>query len=97
MTMLPMLAALVRPARRLIPIAAIALAGATGQAAAQIGPTPMPKVKSPPIHIPSQCVWRGPAPFCAGRCLRGERTVRTSVRGNGSRCVSGHKVLCCRP
>lgn len=66
-------------------------------ATAQIGPTPMPKVKSPPITIPGTCVWRGTAPFCAGRCLRGERRVAVSKTGSGRRCVSGWKVRCCRP
>lgn len=43
-------------------------------------------------------VWIGTAPVCAGKptdCTnRGMRYVRSSVYGNGKKCLSGRKVLC---
>ena len=38
--------------------------------------------------------WRGTGPFCAGKCLAGERAIATSTCGDGACCWSGHKVLC---
>ncbi len=52
---------------------------------------------TPPIRVPGQ-KWFGTAPFCGGKksdcSKRGMTFVRSSVRGNGKKCVSGRKVLC---
>jgi hypothetical protein len=38
--------------------------------------------------------WRGTAPFCDGRCLKGEVQIGTSNTGDGGFCFTGRKVLC---
>ncbi|MGA9824099.1 MAG: hypothetical protein WBQ53_04530, partial [Methylocystis sp.] len=46
-----------------------------------------------------KCVWRGTAPFCAGKCLAGERGIERGqsqyAADGGADCVTGSKVLCC--
>ena len=45
---------------------------------------------------PSYCVWRGTAPFCAGRCEPGEdERERTDSPPDGNSCLTGTKALCC--
>lgn len=44
------------------------------------------------------CVWRGTAPFCAGECEQGERGLqRTAHPAVGDSCLTGTKILCCKP
>ncbi len=44
------------------------------------------------------CVWRGTAPFCAGSCEPGERGLeQTATPPVGDACLTGTKILCCRP
>jgi hypothetical protein len=50
---------------------------------------------SPPPPANAGCVWRGTAPFCEGECMPGEDRSGVSKTGDGERCVSGSKVLCC--
>jgi hypothetical protein len=38
--------------------------------------------------------WCGTAPLCSGECREGETQIKTSVRGDGAKCWSGHKALC---
>ncbi len=38
--------------------------------------------------------WRGTAPFCAGKCNKGEIQKGVSDSGDGGYCVTGHKALC---
>lgn len=46
------------------------------------------------VPIARADTWRGTAPFCNGKCLKGERNAGTSDYGDGGYCVTGHKVLC---
>ena len=41
----------------------------------------------------AQCVWRGTAPFCEGRCDSGMVVTRRESQG----CATGSKALCCPP
>ncbi|KAI9552351.1 hypothetical protein GHT06_022716 [Daphnia sinensis] len=41
------------------------------------------------------CFWSGTSPFCFGKCGKFYHTVATDRRGNGKKCVSGFKTLCC--
>ena len=46
------------------------------------------------------CVWRGKAPFCAGSCEEGERSLERTAnppQAGGDSCLTGTKVLCCKP
>lgn len=51
-------------------------------------------------HPQEQCVWRGTAPICDGRCEAGEVEQKQCIGGGdsqcGQRCLIGHKALCCR-
>ncbi|KAJ5951267.1 uncharacterized protein N7479_009680 [Penicillium vulpinum] len=48
----------------------------------------------PTDNMPT-CEWRGGAPFCNGKCHKGEVEVSSSISGTGKSCWTGHKVLCC--
>ncbi|KAK4005974.1 Uncharacterized protein APZ42_026974 [Daphnia magna] len=42
------------------------------------------------------CIWKGTSPFCDGGCNVVGHVVReTSSSGDGERCLTGIKVLCC--
>ncbi|KAI9554698.1 hypothetical protein GHT06_019974 [Daphnia sinensis] len=42
------------------------------------------------------CIWKGTSPFCDGGCNVVGHVVReTSTSGDGERCLTGIKVLCC--
>jgi chitinase len=41
------------------------------------------------------CTWRGTAPFCNGKCEKGEVQVSSDGSATGEECWTGHKVLCC--
>lgn len=41
------------------------------------------------------CAWRGGAPFCNGKCHKGEVQVASDLSAGGATCITGHKVLCC--
>lgn len=41
------------------------------------------------------CRWRGRAPFCNGKCEKGEVQVASDTSATGAECWTGHKVLCC--
>jgi hypothetical protein len=53
------------------------------------GPTQAKKV------TPAVCNWYGTAPACDGECPAGWTEKRRSQRGDGEKCLSGSKVLCC--
>jgi len=54
----------------------------------------------PSSDVPSQCVWRGTAPFCGAaggaKCKDDEIQVTSATSGPGSSCWTGHKNLCCK-
>ncbi len=54
----------------------------------------------PSGDIPSQCVWRGTAPFCGAAggatCKDDEIQITSATSGPGSSCWTGHKNLCCK-
>uniref|UniRef100_T1IU72 LCN-type CS-alpha/beta domain-containing protein n=1 Tax=Strigamia maritima TaxID=126957 RepID=T1IU72_STRMM len=41
------------------------------------------------------CRWDGTAPFCAGLCLYDEVTCEYDKYGDGKKCWTDNKVLCC--
>nr|CAH0112080.1 unnamed protein product [Daphnia galeata] len=42
------------------------------------------------------CIWKGTSPFCDGGCnVKGHVVRDTSTTGDGERCLTGIKVLCC--
>nr|CAH0112545.1 unnamed protein product [Daphnia galeata] len=42
------------------------------------------------------CIWRGTSPFCNGGCdVMGHVVRETSASGDGEKCWTGIKVLCC--
>jgi hypothetical protein len=43
------------------------------------------------------CVYRGTAPTCAGKCLSGEVERGRGANIDGNNCFTGTKVLCCKP
>ena len=48
--------------------------------------------------FPAGCRWVGTAPVCGGSpsdCRSDERYLVSSTCGDGQRCISGNKVLCC--
>ena len=51
---------------------------------------------TPPRNPFESCNWFGTAPFCKGRCPAGFRSSLVSTRGDGAKCVTGHKVYCCQ-
>lgn len=58
--------------------------------------TPVPKPKPKP-NGKLICTWSGTAPFCEGKCRGPGLFVKDiSKTGNGSKCFSGYKVLCCQ-
>ena len=78
------------------------------------GPTDTGSWCCPPVVAPKQnqpvqnetCTWRGMAPFCKGRCQRGE-IGRAAIDDSddpyarahtdfGADCVTGFKAYCCR-
>lgn len=59
-------------------------------------PKPEPKPKPHP-RGKEICVWNGTAPACNGRCSGAGLYIKDiSKTGNGSRCFTGYKVLCCQ-
>jgi len=48
------------------------------------------------IGLATNCVWSGTSPFCDGGCnVEGQFVRELSKTGDGERCLSGTKVLCC--
>jgi|GEM_PF-5557322 len=45
---------------------------------------------------PTGCTWEGKAPACNGKCRLGYEVVRSDKRGDGKKCLTGNKVLCCK-
>ncbi|XP_046452094.1 uncharacterized protein LOC124200055 isoform X1 [Daphnia pulex] len=42
------------------------------------------------------CIWKGTSPFCDGGCnVVGHVVRQTSATGDGEKCLTGLKVLCC--
>ena len=54
---------------------------------------------APDASATQTCVWRGTAPFCAGKCKAGEKGYERGLSGyaadGGADCVTGSKILCC--
>ncbi len=47
-------------------------------------------------YLGDGCVWKGTSPFCDGGCnVKGHVVRDTSTTGDGERCLTGIKVLCC--
>ncbi|XP_057372941.1 uncharacterized protein LOC130693758 isoform X1 [Daphnia carinata] len=43
----------------------------------------------------SGCFWSGTSPFCFPACGNKFQEMLTDIRGNGKRCWTGFKKLCC--
>ena len=41
------------------------------------------------------CSWVGTSPFCSANCPVGFTTRLTSKKGDGRKCLTGTKKLCC--
>ncbi|KAK4036937.1 hypothetical protein OUZ56_028983 [Daphnia magna] len=52
-------------------------------------------VLEPQASLGTGCFWSGTSPFCFGKCGKFYQTVITDRRGDGKKCVSGFKTLCC--
>jgi len=52
---------------------------------------------APDARADDVCMWRGAAPFCAGRCPQGWRTEKRDKQGpdGAKKCATGEKVYCC--
>ncbi|XP_046461882.1 uncharacterized protein LOC124208181 [Daphnia pulex] len=48
-----------------------------------------------PLDPSSGCFWSGTAPFCSPACGKTYQEALTDKRGNGKRCWTGFKKLCC--
>ena len=44
---------------------------------------------------PAGCYWSGTSPLCSGSCKTGEFVKDSSSTGDGARCGTGKKKLCC--
>jgi hypothetical protein len=53
-------------------------------------------VQAQPSTGEYDCVYRGTAPVCAGKCLRGEVERGRGKGIEGDICLTGTKVLCCK-
>ena len=45
---------------------------------------------------PPNCMWEGKAPACNGKCRSGYEVIKNDKAGDGKKCVTGNKVLCCK-
>ena len=45
--------------------------------------------------VRADCVWEGKAPACNGKCKAGFKLIREDKAGDGKKCVTGTKALCC--